>query len=309
MIISIVNNWRKAENKHAKFLFDLVSAKILKLDRTLLVESKVVQFLEEVTHYLIISGRDDILLSISIYNDYLNSFNDEINRQGFIKKIRSIFDYDNFVKKNGDWNAYELCKDSLTRTCPYCNQSYAFTLQAGTRGFRPTLDHYYSKDDYPHLALSLNNLVPSCYTCNSNLKGKKDFFKIPHLNPLWDDENISFSFSHVRGVVNLEKDVCAAPEGLIVNTNVDTLCDRTNKSIETFLIKERYELVAFEAATFAKSKLEYLYAKETGIPYFEKISEATIIRFDAEEYTQYLLGKLLLGINNQINGLKRDNIN
>lgn len=309
MIISIINNWRKAESKHAKFLFDLVNSKIAVIDRASIVGNKASQFLEDVTHCLIISGKDDILLSISIYNHYLNSFADEVSRQKFIKKIKSIFDYNKFVQKKGNWNAYELCKSSLTRTCPYCNQSYAFTLQTGNRGFRPTLDHYYSKDDYPHLALSLNNLIPSCYTCNSNLKGKKDFFTTPHLNPLWDDENISFSFSHVRGIVNLENDVYTDPDGLIVNINIDNLCDRTNKSIETFLIKERYELVAFEAAAFAKSKLEYLYAKESGVPYFENISEAAITRFDAEKYAQYLLGKLLLGVSNQINDLRVDNIN
>lgn len=37
------------------------------------------------------------------------------------------------------------------------------------------LDHFYPKSDYPFLALSLYNFVPSCQICNSRLfKGNKD---------------------------------------------------------------------------------------------------------------------------------------
>jgi hypothetical protein len=36
-----------------------------------------------------------------------------------------------------------------------------------------TLDHLLPKADYPHFALSLYNLIPSCYTCNSKTKGVK----------------------------------------------------------------------------------------------------------------------------------------
>jgi len=44
-----------------------------------------------------------------------------------------------------------------------------------------TLDHLLPKSDYPHFALSLYNLIPSCYTCNSKTKGAKDLGKMDDL--------------------------------------------------------------------------------------------------------------------------------
>lgn len=39
-----------------------------------------------------------------------------------------------------------------------------------------TLDHLLPQSEYPYLSLSLFNLVPSCYSCNSKLKGKKNIY-------------------------------------------------------------------------------------------------------------------------------------
>lgn len=55
------------------------------------------------------------------------------------------------------------------RTCPYCNRNYIFTIKRKRdRSFktRAEFDHFYEKSDYPLLALSFYNLVPSCHTCN-----------------------------------------------------------------------------------------------------------------------------------------------
>ncbi|MDO6434804.1 helix-hairpin-helix domain-containing protein [Flavitalea sp. BT771] len=45
-----------------------------------------------------------------------------------------------------------------------------------------TLDHLLPKGEYPHFALSLYNLIPCCYTCNSKTKGRKS---------LGDKENLT----------------------------------------------------------------------------------------------------------------------
>lgn len=39
-----------------------------------------------------------------------------------------------------------------------------------------TLDHLLPQKDYPYLSLSLYNLVPSCYSCNSKLKKEKNLY-------------------------------------------------------------------------------------------------------------------------------------
>ena len=46
------------------------------------------------------------------------------------------------------------------------------TGEAGEKIIRPEFDHWFPKSQYPLLALSFYNLIPSCHICNSNLKGK-----------------------------------------------------------------------------------------------------------------------------------------
>ena len=57
-------------------------------------------------------------------------------------------------------------------TCYYCNIDHINVFNdfkgESKNGF--TLDHFIDKGTYPYLALSLYNLVPSCYTCNSKIK-------------------------------------------------------------------------------------------------------------------------------------------
>lgn len=62
-----------------------------------------------------------------------------------------------------------------------------------------TLDHLLDKGKYPLSALSLYNLVPSCYTCNTKLKGSVQFIETKeehYLSPTSQDfrlhEDISF---------------------------------------------------------------------------------------------------------------------
>jgi len=66
-------------------------------------------------------------------------------------------------------------------TCYFCNIDYinVFDIDKGTCKSGFTLDHFIPKNEYPLLALSLFNLIPSCYTCNTKVKGKQ----LP-----WEDE-------------------------------------------------------------------------------------------------------------------------
>ena len=63
------------------------------------------------------------------------------------------------------------------KTCPYCNRQYTFTLDEKDAKSAPEYDHFYDKSDYPLLAVSFYNLVPSCHVCN-HVKGKKKTVKV-----------------------------------------------------------------------------------------------------------------------------------
>lgn len=109
------------------------------------------------------------------------------------KKVSKIFNYKYFSTKsnNGSYDAYSLTEKLKIRTCLYCNRNYTLTVFNGKlqsqKFTRPELDHFFDKGDNPLLALSIYNLIPSCKTCNSSLKGTKKFNLLNHLHPFVDE--------------------------------------------------------------------------------------------------------------------------
>ena len=80
-------------------------------------------------------------------------------------------------------------------TCYFCNIEFInkFKNIDGKikNGF--TLDHYIDKGKYPFLALSLYNLIPSCYTCNSKVKGADEINNLSPSSSKFDfDERVKF---------------------------------------------------------------------------------------------------------------------
>ena len=226
------------------------------------------------------------------------------SRKVFRANIEQVFDYDHFVKKDtSTWNAFELCRHSRARTCPYCNQAYAFTIfknnKTGT--LRPTLDHFLPQTQFPHLALSLQNLVPSCYICNSNLKGKMDFHAIPHLHPLRDTEAFDF-FIDVPGktIVELRSDF----DNLKLQARLKVRCTPSvamavQNSLWTFMIEERYNETVPEALAFASLRMDLDGRRQEYADIFRGRSDAHLLRFDRNNYSDALLGKMYAGIFDQ----------
>ncbi|WP_250494991.1 hypothetical protein [Caballeronia sp. GAWG1-1] len=178
-----------------------------------------------------------------------------------MEEAKRVFDYDAFSKKSEKgWNAYELTKSSSHRLCPYCQQAYAFTIVARTkgkkgnkviRGFRPTLDHYYPKSEYPFLGLSLYNLVPACQTCNSSLKSTKNFYTNPHLHPLRDPECLRFKLDPISYLLHrADSSVSLRIELEIINAS---LAAEAKASIDTFLLDKRYHVHDRELGQFFAS--------------------------------------------------------
>ena len=80
-------------------------------------------------------------------------------------------------------------------TCYYCNIDFINTFKKNNETKNAfTLDHVLEKADYPFLALSLYNLVPSCYVCNSKVKNSKiPFDDFSPTNKDFDfDERVKF---------------------------------------------------------------------------------------------------------------------
>lgn len=106
--------------------------------------------------------------------------------------LNSIIDYEAFSKGAlaVDWNAYELTKKLNLKTCVYCNRNYTFTVMRSNKGVtRPEIDHFYDKARNPLLALTFENLIPSCSICNRDLKSTADFVSANSIiNPYEENE-------------------------------------------------------------------------------------------------------------------------
>ncbi len=113
---------------------------------------------------------------------------------------------------------YEDLKDKLfkdffskndIKTCIYCNSQFTITIEKATTIYqsRFQFDHILPQESYPHLSISILNLVPCCSTCNNNKLAKKISFK-PYQN---NNELSSFKFKLNKGnlidyFLNFEKD-------------------------------------------------------------------------------------------------------
>lgn len=105
-------------------------------------------------------------------------YSDQISH--VIDQLSDIFNYDAFSP-----NFRSLLLSALhVDVCPYCNRQYITNYETkGTIRGTADIDHFYNKSQYPFLALSIYNFIPSCQICNSRFKLTKDFELKKHIYP------------------------------------------------------------------------------------------------------------------------------
>lgn len=152
-----------------------------------------------------------------------------------VTTLESLFNYARF-SNDKVWGAYNLVRAYGMRLCPYCQLHHVNYHGTGMRGelsLRPPLDHFLPASRYPYLSVSLNNLVPSCYQCNSSIKGAKNpRAKIPH--PL-DDRPVPIQFEVSLTSINLD---ALAPED--VDLELPAVGDGAAHR-DFFRLQERYQ--------------------------------------------------------------------
>lgn len=117
------------------------------------------------------------------------------------KSLKSLFNYTNrFVKgcNSEQWDTGQYIKmmiDAGLMYCPYCNSHLLEAYQtSGGKMHKGPLDHFYDKNRYPYLALSVYNLVPVCDQCNHE-KLSKPTSIVSHTHPFHDDFHGLVAFS------------------------------------------------------------------------------------------------------------------
>lgn len=205
--------------------------------------------------------------------------------------------YINFSNRNV---AFEILKVIQVNVCPYCNRQYTFTIKGK---MRPEFDHFYPKSDYPYLAISIYNLVPSCGSCN---KGKSKSIPKNFLYPYeesFEDKGIYFEIHNVVGNLLKQEKITVKLES--INNNKD-LIKQYNDSFKIELLYEQHsdyisELI-YRNYIFNDEAIESIYNSYEGL--FESPSELKqLVLGNCETYNflQRPLSKLTNDILNQIN--------
>lgn len=101
---------------------------------------------------------------------YQSLIHDGIKTTPFGEKILSLYNYTSWFRSKQERGVW-FAKCFSLKTCPYCNSQYTLTItkkKSNLKKVKFQFDHFYPKEKYPYLALSLYNLIPSCSSCNHN---------------------------------------------------------------------------------------------------------------------------------------------
>lgn len=154
-----------------------------------------------------------------------------------------IFDYKNFSEKyKTRYCAYDYTRQLEVSSCLYCNRNYIITVDVNDiDSVRPELDHFFPQHKNPLLTLSFYNLIPSCHTCNSNLKNRTDFNLDEFFHPFlksFDDLGVKFTYSPLNPKAFFKSD-----GDLTVKLDISSLTSfqsQVEGNISTFKLNEIY---------------------------------------------------------------------
>lgn len=202
--------------------------------------------------------------SIPDFEDYVSALKIEVGlrsiaQKALIKKfsrinnkLLKVFSYDTFLSKEKNYNAYSMANALNQSTCTYCNRLYTNTVisKSNQKITRPQFDHWYPKKNFSLLAISFYNLIPSCSTCNSSIKGE-DIFEIgTHIHPYNDlIKNSDFKFSYRYST--------ETKNGVAVNLLFPSGNIAVKRAMDSFKIEEVYNAHTEEIKELIRLKQIY----------------------------------------------------
>lgn len=230
-LFDIMEKWTIIQNE----VFNSKNYKIRKKKITTIINEDTIDMFDNIT----LSDLNVEPKKGTIYSNKEKIKKIKINQIDKIKKeLSSIFDYKGLCKKFRN----KLLKAMNISVCPYCNRQYITTF-GDDENIRATadIDHFYNKDTYPFLSLSLYNFIPSCQICNSRFKLISDFYTNPHINPYKKgfDNNAIFKISNIKSLIDTKT---VKPKYELVNLGKD--CKEKieiDNSINTFKLNSVYQ--------------------------------------------------------------------
>ncbi len=166
--------------------------------------------------------------------------------EGYPKNISSIitFFHDYYKKFRGwrkNWGGALFVSELDVRTCVYCNSSYVYKYKNDKNQLKTTaeLDHYYSKEEYFYLAMSIFNLFPSCGNCNGIKSTKSKNVMYPYEKGL---EGLGkFSIKRTQEFINEMTKICPDKEKIEIKIENFSRDPEVDNWKEVFCLEGRYQ--------------------------------------------------------------------
>ncbi len=185
--------------------------------------------------------------------------------------------YNIFRNSKEEWGGAYFVNELGLRVCPYCNRNYIDTYEYDEKKrLKSTaqIDHFFPIEIFPYLAVSICNLVPSCYSCNSSKSNNTNLVIYPYKECFGNDATFKTVFLSGKGQ---QKDydikyLLGETDNFEVKIEVHTDdVDKHTKimnSITTFNLKNLYNLhkdivrnLIKKSIIYNESKLDELYSE------------------------------------------------
>lgn len=106
------------------------------------------------------------------------------------------------------YSSYKLAELLGMRACTYCNRDYILVRKDDNGGkmLCPQYDHWFPKSKYPLLQVSFYNLIPSCGSCNSSVKGDAVLNIEDYCHPYMEwKNNENFFYTYYLNIPSIDK--------------------------------------------------------------------------------------------------------
>lgn len=242
---------------------------------------------ENIKHLILISPEEMVM-----HNEALKKENININfkNKDKIEKYKKLYEVLFRDKEYGEndkkykW-PIKISQSLSLNVCPYCNRNY-INPRGNKQGGQT--DHFFSRNNYPILSISLYNLIPACATCNL-LKSNKFITEHPlliknnHLNFEFTlKENKKWSISNIT---NSQKD-----NSIIKELNIKEAYD-----INELDINKMYEIELSYSKPY-RDKLKIFFQENGNISisdkYIDRILFGHIVDNKEEEFRNIPLSYL-----------------
>jgi 5-methylcytosine-specific restriction endonuclease McrA len=200
--------------------------------------------------------------------------NDEIKN-----RLKKVFNYSNKFQKH----ISDLFKKHLDiHTCYYCNIDFINIFKTRNKNILTgyTLDHIINKAKYPYLSLSLYNLIPTCYICNSKLKKDKDIGDMVPTNSNFDfDSKVKFKTFITNKNLQIES---KNDFELLLKEDFSDIYD---KYIDILELDGRYEYHKYKVIELINKRREY---PDSRIKELSDLTQKTVQEVKYDLFGEYL---------------------